>query len=247
MSRHKTSGWEMARKGVIPTRFQVFGERSSGTNFVKRLIGRNSDLRACEDLGWKHGFPQMTAIPEDFLIVCVTRNALDWARSMHAKPWHCPDDMQALEFSDFIRAPWATIADRDRYFPQVAQLGGRGRPLQHDRHPLTGETFANLFALRNAKATALLSYKARSCSIIFTQMEAVTRAPERFLFDLHTQFELPPKDQNYRPILKRLGSKFKPSIEQRPSTPDTWAENDIAFLKGQLDPEQEARLGYHYT
>ena len=50
-------------------RFQVIGERSSGTNFIKRMLGRNTPLKATEDLGWKHGYPHMLAIPEDLLVV----------------------------------------------------------------------------------------------------------------------------------------------------------------------------------
>ena len=99
-----STGWQVHRPAAGITRYQVFGERSSGTNFIKRLIGRNTLLTPTEELGWKHGFPQMTAIPQDTLIVCVTRNAVDWASSMHAKPWHCPPEMQRLTFSDFIRA-----------------------------------------------------------------------------------------------------------------------------------------------
>lgn len=86
------------------TRLQAFGERSSGTNFVKRLIGRNTPLSPTEELGWKHGFTQMTAESPNTLVVCVTRNAVDWAHSLHAKPWHCPPEMQRLAFSEFIRA-----------------------------------------------------------------------------------------------------------------------------------------------
>ena len=56
-------------RGPAPTRFQVLGERSSGTNLVKRLIMMNSDLEETELLGWKHGFPSMAAIPSDLLVV----------------------------------------------------------------------------------------------------------------------------------------------------------------------------------
>lgn len=90
---------EIERPAPGITRYQVFGERSSGINFVKRLIGRNMPLLPTEELGWKHGFPQMTAVPPDTLVVCVTRNAVDWARSMHAKPWHCTPEMQRRAFS----------------------------------------------------------------------------------------------------------------------------------------------------
>lgn len=243
----RTTGWHIKSGAQAPRAIQVFGERSSGTNFVKRLIGRNSVLNPTEELGWKHGFPQMTAIPAHIAIVCVVRDARAWALSMHAKPWHCPPAMQALPFSQFIRAPWLTIADRKRYFPQVRQSGGEGLPLQLDRHPISGRPFANLFTLRRAKLDGLLSFQNRGCTLVFCRLEAVQAAPERFLSDLHRNLAVPPWGQGYRPVVKRLGSKFLPSIETRPETPKELGPDDLAFFQSQLHPEQEAALGFEYA
>ncbi|WP_226623776.1 hypothetical protein [Alloyangia pacifica] len=241
-----STGWQVHQPAPGITRYQVFGERSSGTNFVKRLIGRNTPLAPTEDLGWKHGFPQMTVIPQDTLIVCVTRNAADWARSMHAKPWHCPPEMQRLAFSDFIRAEWATIADRPRYFPQVAALGGTGQPLQHDRHPLTGAPFPDLFALRRAKLEGLTGFFNRGCALLFCRLEAVQAQPEAFLTDLRAGFGLSTGGP-YRPVVKRLGSRFKPAIDApRPETPAELSPEDLDVLRSRLDLGLEAALGYSY-
>lgn len=240
------TGWQFLPGPVPPARFQVMGERSSGTNFVKRLLGRNTALTPSEDLGWKHGFAQMTAIPADMAVICVVRHAVPWALSMHAKPWHCPPAMQALGFSEFIRAEWASVADRPRYFPQVAALGGEGRPLQPDRDPLTGRAYANLFALRRAKLAGLTSYFARGATLAFARLEAVQAAPEAFLADLGKAFALPPPATPFRPVVKRLGSKFKPAIDTRPATPDAMGAADLAFLRAEIDADQEARLGYVY-
>ncbi|MGP6086223.1 hypothetical protein [Antarctobacter jejuensis] len=245
--RFRDTGWQISRPHAAPSRFQVFGERSSGTNFVKRLIGRNSALTPIEDLGWKHGFPQMTAIPGDVAVICTVRDARTWALSMHAKPWHCPPAMQALPFDEFLRAEWRTIADRKRYFPQVAALGGQGMPLQQDRHPLTGLPFANLFALRQAKLAALLSYLNRGCTVVLCRMEAVQRAPDRFLSDLNAVLELAPPPGEMRPVHKRLGSKFLASVDQRPVTPATLEEADLDLLRSELDLQTEAALGYDYA
>lgn len=240
-------GWDIRPGTMPPSRYQVFGERSSGTNFVKRLIGRNSPLRPMEELGWKHGFPHMTAIPEHVAVICVVRDARSWALSMHAKPWHCPPAMQALAFFDFIRAEWATVADRKRYFPQVAEFGGEGMPLQHDRHPLTGLPFDNLFALRQAKLQGLLSFYQRGCTLVFARMEAVQAAQEAFLSDLHSRLQIPVPKQELRPVVKRLGSKFLPAVAPRPETPKSLSPEDLAFLRQGIDPRQESMLGYSYA
>lgn len=241
----RETGWQINRTAKTRA-YQVFGERSSGTNFVKRLIGRNSPLHPTEKMGWKHGFPQMTAIPSQIAIVCVVRDARAWALSMHAKPWHSPPAMQALPFKHFIRSEWATIADRGRYFPSVEKLGGEGQPLQIDRHPLTGQPFANLFALRRAKMNGLLSYYNRGCTVVFCRLDAVHAAPEAFLADLHAGLKVAPPEHGFRPIHKRLGAKFLPAIQPRPDTPKTLSASELQFMRDQLDLEQEAALGFDY-
>ena len=238
------TGWQIALRGPVG-RYQVFGERSSGTNFVKRLVGRNTALIPTEELGWKHALPHMTAIPPDMAVICVIRDAARWALSMHAKPWHCPPTMQALGFSEFIRTEWATIADRPRYFPQVKALGGVGEPLQYDRDPYTGQPWPDLLALRQAKLRGLLSFLNRDCSVVFCRLEAVQAAPEQFLAEL-AEATGQPAPGPYRPVMKRLGSKFQPAIADRPATPDALLPEDMAFLRSRLDLGLEARLGYVY-
>jgi hypothetical protein len=237
----------LIRPGSQPLRrFQVMGERSSGTNLVKRLLGRNTALRPSDCLGWKHGFPQMIAIPDDLLVVCCLRDARDWALSMHAKPWHTPPAMQRLDFSAFLRAPWESVADHPRYFPQVAAEGGAGTPLQQDRHPLTGAVFANLFALRRAKLQALLSYLERGCAVVLCRMEGAQQDPEGFTAAIRAGLALPEPAQGFRPVQRRLGSKFRPAIAERPATPARLGAEDLALLRASLDLPLEARLGYRY-
>ena len=53
------------RNGPPPARFQVLGERSTGTNLVKRLVARNTGLHPTEALGWKHGLAQAVWVMVD--------------------------------------------------------------------------------------------------------------------------------------------------------------------------------------
>ena len=54
------------------------------------------------------------------------------------------------------------------------------------------------------------------------------------------------RKETFRPVIKRLGSKFKPAIPERAARPDSWSHDDITFLKASVDTEQEATLGYTY-
>jgi hypothetical protein len=47
-------------------------------------------------------------------------------------------------------------------------------------------------------------------------------------------------------VLKRLGSKFKPAIDSRPTLPQDWSGPDLAYLRSQIDGAQESHLGYSY-
>lgn len=235
-----------APNGTRPTRFQVLGERSSGTNFVKRLLGRNTVLRPTEALGWKHGHPQMMAIPADLVVLVAVRNVLGWLRSMHAKPWHTPAQIQAMPMAEFLRSPWTTIIDRDRYFQPHSELGILGQPLQQDRDLLTGAPYENLLHLRRGKLQSHLSHVNRGCAFVLVGMEAAIANPEAFLEGFCTAFDLPPPTAPFRPVIKRLGSKFRPSVDTRPETPASLSAEDIRFVKSQLDLDQEAALGYIY-
>lgn len=236
------TGLHVAGNGTRPTRFQVLGERSSGTNYVKRLLGRNTTLTPTEHLGWKHGHPHATAIPADLVVICVMRHAEPWALSMHAKPWHCPAVMQAMAFSDFIRTPWETVVDRAKYFPGAEAL--LGQPLQSDRDPVTGLPHADLAALRTAKLRGLLSYGNRGCSFVLMRMETAVQAPDTVLKAITAGLDLPPPAAPLRPVVKRLGSKFQPALADRPATPASLPEADRAWLRMRLDPALEAALGY---
>lgn len=233
-------GWQIRRLPLRPKSVQVFGERASGTNYVQRLVQRNTGLAAA-DLGWKHGFAQMVAIPPEVLIIGVVRNAPDWALSMHRRPWHCPPDMQCLPFDAFLRSPWRSIADRKRYFPGLPE-GAMGQPLQWDRDPITGGTYAHLPALRRAKLAGLLGFANRRCQFALCRLEAVQSDPEGFLNALGVGL-----NAEFKSINKRLGQRFKASVEDRPDTPDALGPADLSFLCAGLDLETEAALGYRYT
>jgi hypothetical protein len=226
------------------TQFQVLGERSSGTNLMQRLMTRNSGLRPSEALGWKHGFAQMLAIPADLLVVCMVRDPAAWALSMHAKPWHTSPAMQKLGFSEFIRAPWDTAIDRPRYFKGAREAGLVGQVLQQDRDPVTGARFANLFALRRRKLQNLLSFPDRDCACVVVRTEALQAAPEMVLRQIIDGASLPGPEGAFRGVFKRLGSKFKPAVAERPATPTQISPEDQAFLWSQLDRATEAALGY---
>ena len=228
---------------VAPVRrFQVLGERSSGTNFVKRLLGRTTALAPTEALGWKHACVAPQTIPTDLAVICVVRAPEPWALSMHDKPWHTTPEMQRLAFGAFIRHPWDTVMDRARYFdlPDVEI----GAPLAADLDPKTGRPHQNLFALRRAKLAGLLAFLSRDCTCVLLRLEDVQARPEMMLDQIVRHLQLPDRNAAFRPVIKRLGSRFKAAVDARPARPDVFPDADRAFMWSQLDTATEAALGY---
>ena len=95
------------------TRFQVMGERCSGTNYLHSLMINNTTLQRSEYLGWKHSFASAQFIPRDLLPIVVFRNPNAWIKSMFRKPWHRAEGVRELPFSEWLRKPFTTSIDHD--------------------------------------------------------------------------------------------------------------------------------------
>jgi hypothetical protein len=228
--------------------FQVIGERASGTNFLRSIVKKNLNIQPTNVLGWKHGFPHMTAIPQDCLVLCSVRNPLDWVLSMHKRPWHAHPDLQSLDWSPFIRAPWHSIVDRQDHFadPQ-AGVQTTGQDLQLDRHPITGELFDNIFKLRTAKLQSLLGMLNRNCTVAYVQMERATENPLDVVAWIAEEYALETSQTKLRLPKRRMGNRYKRSVTARPETPDRINPSDLSFLRAQVDPEIEDLFGYAHS
>lgn len=224
-------------------RFQVIGERCSGTNYVASLIRENVPLEPTDMLGWKHGHPSLLAIPADLVVISVVRRAEDWVRSLFARPWHTTPAMQMLEASDFLRARWETVVDHPRILGPGFTDDLIGQPLQGDRDPLTGLPYDNIAALRRGKLRSHLSYANRGCAFCLVRMERVVSDPVQFVDSFRAGFGLRPRKVPFVPVDRRLGQRFKAQVK-RPKELAQLSPQDIAFLQAWADPELEAALGY---
>lgn len=71
-------------------------------------------------------------------------------------------------------------------------------------------------------------------------------APAAGLNRITEALGLPTRSEPFRPVMKRLGSKFKTSIASRPATPKEMEKADRDFMVSELDLELENALGYSY-
>lgn len=237
----------LSRTETKPRRFQVIGERCSGTNYLHHLVRRNLPLKPSNALGWKHGFSTAVAIAPDMLVIVVARRADDWARSLYARPWHANPGVQNRPFSEFIRSPWRTKVRLDLRAglgPWDARIG---RTLQWDKHPITGRSFSNIFRLRNAKLAAHTGYLFRTGNVLVVPLERVAENPERFINETAEAFGLSTRGA-FREIEGQYGHHlFWRSRYDEIALPDVSLSNDDRkFMVRQLDGKLERRFGYTY-
>lgn len=242
---------QVQRGDVAPTEGFVFGERHSGTNLASELLRRNFPAFAHSPTdqigprgfkyGWKHGFPQMLAAPPTTFAVVLFRHPEPWARAMHKRPWHAVPALAKLPFDAFLRAEWQTRVD-ERNFGLVGDDDPRWLDeLQWDRHPITGERFENLLALRNAKTAGFLSLPRRFAHCLLIRHEDLTANPEGFVAAVSAHFALP-RYRAFRAIEHRRGRPQEGA--GAPTSYPPLEDDDRAFLWSVLDREQESRLGY---
>ncbi len=81
----------------------------------------------------------------------------------------------------------------------------------------------------------------------YCKIETLQAEPETIVVAVLSRPRSSPRaSPSFSPVVKQLGSRFKAAIQSRPATPDHLAEKDLAFLRTQTDPDQEALLGYVY-
>ena len=171
-------------------RFQVYGQRCSGTNAVIKLLEQNfEELQFTEEYGFKHWLvsPEIT-IPDDVFVIVIARRVDHWLRSLYATPWHVHPDLKAMTFGQFIRAEWRTVWDQDfwgidREHPKF------GSPILEELCPESGGPFANAIAMRTAKLRNLDSRRVARTQPSLGQSRRVSGGSGRLNFTHWLRFE----------------------------------------------------------
>ncbi len=112
------------KNGDAITHFTVFGERSSGTNFLMYLVKKNIiGIENTSEYGHKH-FPNWVDLSEysfplrddksflehsnHCLGILIVRNIYDWSRSFYRKHPYVSTSMYKGDFFEFLSEPWAS-------------------------------------------------------------------------------------------------------------------------------------------
>ena len=233
---------EWSRKGRRPIdHFQVFGERRCGTNYVNQLLTDNLVAESTTRYGWKHGYPTMPCVARSGLLVIVVREPFDWLSSLHNRPFAISHE--GLGFSEFIRSEWY-----DQYRPKDfghgkwgydGMLRDRRVANQLDRHPITGKRFRNPLEMRAVKNACFLGLLERDCDAVLVNYDTVSAEPSEVIEDIAALFEIATRGA-YR-VPGHVGAKGRPTARV---TKGEISAEDFAFVKENIDFEQEIRLGF---
>ncbi|MEM9756420.1 MAG: hypothetical protein AAF914_10520 [Pseudomonadota bacterium] len=161
-------------------RFQVFGERRSGTNLLERLIAQNTALTAGRDHGWKHGVPAYPVFPQQCLFLVIVRHPLDWMASLYRAPFEAHRRLTRLPFDQFLPAEWEGLylpvrTKWDRIGHDVDLAIAKREILQLDRQPLDGRRFRYVAEMRAVKLRGHLSFLARDVNAAVLRYEDLAR------------------------------------------------------------------------
>lgn len=171
---------------------EVFGERNSGTNYLKRLLDTNLvgvDLSHRDKVGWKHA--DCTGVGKDWLIIVIYRNPITWLQAMHRAPHHAPQ-LRELSFSEFLEADWKCYL-----IPDFAKTKEQMQAYMSKKHLI--ECYQNIIHLRRKKIKLVETFKNRFQNVCYINYEALTNTPLKMIEIITELYQLKKKAkfQNY--------------------------------------------------
>jgi hypothetical protein len=127
------------------TKFVIYGERCSGTNYLENVIKNNFGLELRNDFGSKHFFCFNTykGIIDDTLFIGIVRNPIYWINSFSRELHHIPNENKSL--SNFLHNEFYSVDENSN------------KIILKDLNYITLKKYKNIFELRKMKNFYLLN------------------------------------------------------------------------------------------
>ena len=232
------------------TYFSLYGERCSGTNFVRKLVFDNFDLTFCRrpDIGmagWKHffGTPEneeaIRKSKEWCIAIAVVRNPIDYFVSFFKNPHHQTPE-RTTDFETFLMSEFYSVRSHTR----------EELPEDHNLNDFT-KRYKNLFELRSVKLKYLHSVMpAITPNYVLVRLEDLMANPEKILEEWQMKFNLHRVSDHYIVEKKRVLPQAKQwfRFELSETAPvESYTVDDPHIkdiIRANLDFEAEALVGY---
>lgn len=152
-------------------RFQIFGERCSGTNYLEHLLIHNFGHDSVTwEFGHKHWFIDHTKIAntstEDVVFIAIIRDLSDWIQSFYTQQHHI--SARIYDRLDFITIPIVSTPETDYK-----------------------EEHKNVFALRSAKLHDLFKLRETAKNVVYVRYEDLRDNPDDFIVSLSERYNTP--------------------------------------------------------
>lgn len=123
------------------SKFTIFGERCSGTNFLEEAILKNFNINITWEYGWKHFFGRNNfENSDDALFLGIARDPISWINSFYREPHHIPPH---------ITRDIASFLNSEFYSEHI--VNGINDEILEDRNFRNEKRYKNIFELRSNK------------------------------------------------------------------------------------------------
>ena len=214
------------------SKFTIYGERCSGTNFLMHAIQDNFELEFTTKYAWKHffGFYNFENNEEEnnTLFIGIIRNPIEWINSFKLKMHHIPDENKQGNKSFLFNRFYSIYEDTKK-------------EILEDRHMITKERYHNIFELRKVKNDFLVNHMQKLVkNYLLIRYEDLRDNYNNVLDFFKIKFGLKMRHSDYVKIDTYKGSNnylyFKKNVILR--------KDVIDLINNNVDKEQEKSLGY---
>lgn len=137
------------------TKYTIYGERCSGTNYLENLINKNFDVDLTWEHGWKHFFgcnPENMNNSDNTLFICIVRNPVDWINSFFRELHHFPFEKD----ENWCNMSYEEKVDFFLHKEFYSVFNNSDDEIMDDRNIYTGNRYKNIFELRHTKLKWML-------------------------------------------------------------------------------------------
>lgn len=236
--------------------FTILGERCSGTHFLQHAILQNFHFSYMK--GEKHFFgnrefrdllsnvasakilslheKQMCAIdlipPNELLTICIVRDPVEWIDSFFKRKHHVPPENRE-SIDRFLSSEFYSIYEEP---PK------KGDEIMEDRNWQTKERYRDLFELRRMKCQYLCDTAKHTIGrYFFLRYEDLRDHYEKTLETIQTLFQLRRKSTGEFIQTPKYKGTYHALYEKKPVMLTDAVQS---YIWGNLDVEQESRMGY---
>ena len=211
------------------TKFTIYGERCSGTNYLENLILYNFNIDITWNYGWKHffGFYNFSNTEEEdnTLFIGIIRNPITWIDSFFNNQHH---------INPFID-------DINTFLTKEIKSTNDDNEIIEDRNYVNGKRYKNIFELRFYKNYYLINIMPQKVkNYILIKYEDLSSFTIRTLTNIETKFNLKRKLPEIKNIKYYKSEKNKEYIKIKINL----SKIIIIFIMKHINKIQEKKLGY---